>query len=77
MKYSNYLYIIFGFYIFLSCDNAIIDTSIDCNDIYNDIQLSPFNLEDLNPNSSSYSYNINPNLYSGRVRLFYFSTNEN
>ena len=77
MKYSSTIYIVLICYLFLSCDDTIINTSMNCNDIYNDMQLESFNLEDLNPNSSSYSYNINLDSYSGRVRLFYFSTNEN
>ena len=50
---------------------------MDCNDIYNDVQLQEFNLQDLNPNSSLYNYNINPQSFPGMIRLFYFSNNEN
>ena len=52
-------------------------TTMDCNDIYNGLQLPQFNLQDLNPNSSSYNYNINPESFPGIIRLFYFSSNEN
>tara|TARA_B100001741_G_C16218585_1_gene443711 strand:+ start:77 stop:241 length:165 start_codon:yes stop_codon:yes gene_type:complete len=52
-------------------------TTMDCNDIYNGLQLPQFNLQDLNPNSSSYNYNINPESFPGMIRLFYFSSNEN
>ena len=77
MKYSNSIYIIFSCCLFLCCDDTITNTTMDCNDVYNDIQLQLFNLQDLNPNSSTYNNNINPESFSGRIRLFYFSTNEN
>ena len=63
--------------LFFCCNDKIMQTTMDCNDIYNGLQLPEFNLQDLNPNSSSYNYNINPESFPGMIRLFYFSSNEN
>ena len=74
MIYSRILF--FSLFI-LGCDDTITTITMDCNDIYNDIQLQDFNLQDLNPNSSLYNYNVNPQSFPGMIRLFYFSNNEN
>ncbi len=70
-------YFSFLFCLFIGCDDTISTKTLDCNDIYNNLELQNFNLQDLNPNSNSFSNNLNPQSFPGMIRLFYFSNNEN
>ena len=54
-------------------DNSI---CMDCDDLY-DLELSSFYLQDLNTTSSTYNQFIRPQDFDGRIRLFYFTSNEN
>ena len=77
MIYSKNLFLIIFYCLFLCCNDKIMKTTMDCNEIYNGLKLPQFNLQDLNLNSSSYNDYINPEFFFGMIGLFYFSSNEN
>jgi len=62
----------------LSCDGGDNNNNNNiCNDIETDSASFSFFLQDLNPNSTTYSECIGPGTYPNSVRVFYFSNNEN
>ena len=62
----------------LSCDGGDNNNNNSiCNDIETNSASFSFFLQDLNPNSTTYSECIGPDTYPNSVRVFYFSNNEN
>ena len=67
--------------IIISCNDTITadnnDEKINCNELYNGLELSSFYLQDLNSTSGTFNQFIRPEDFDGRIRLFYFTSNEN
>ena len=71
--------VLFSFAIF-SCDDTLTaenSSTISCDQLYNNLELPSFYLQDLNLTSSTYNQFIQPQDFDGRVRLIYFTETSN